>query len=334
MRPDLNLQDQDLVRVSVIAVDGSTPREVGAVMWVGRDEISGTIGGGTLEWSAIQTARRILAQDQMPPWYRQVDSYALGPSLGQCCGGRTRLLFEHISAQELTRVPDAGVTITPTASGVAPFVIASRQDARNLPLPLARLIGDMMSGLTPIKPQLLTQPGGSYWVVPAAKPAPVIFLYGAGHVGRAVIQTASALDWDIHWVDTDAGRFPENIPSGITRIIASDMTRIAMAAPAQSYHIIMTYSHALDLELCDVLLARSDHAYIGVIGSKTKRARFLSHLSARGLGDVARRDLICPIGIDGLDGKEPAIIAVSLVADLARRVSGAQQTQQLTEAIG
>jgi xanthine dehydrogenase accessory factor len=336
MKPDPKLRDQNLVRISVIAVDGSTPREVGAEMWVGRDDICGTIGGGTLEWSAIQTARRILRQSDVPCWYRRVESYALGPSLGQCCGGRTRLLIEHMRAQEWDFDTDheSGLMIIPIASGVPPIIIASRQDARILALPLARLVSDMMSGLTPPKPQLLTTPNDGYWVVPTFKPAPVIFLYGAGHVGRAVVQTASALNWDIHWADTDASRFPNEIPSGVTRIIATDLTRIAQAAPRQSYHVIMTYSHALDLELCDTLLSSRDHAYIGVIGSKTKRARFISHLSARGLGDIARSDLICPIGIDGIAGKAPAIIALSLVADLARRISRFQQTHELTEARG
>ena len=336
MTLDPNLPDQNLIRVSVIATDGSTPREAGAVMWVGRDDICGTIGGGTLEWSAIQTARRILGNDEVPRWHRQVDSYALGPSLGQCCGGRTRLLLEHWHEQDLCSNWDyeSGLTIIPLASGEPPIVISSRQDARVLPLPLARLVSDMMSGLAPLEPKLLAQPDNSYWVVPAAQSAPKIFLYGAGHVGRAVIHTASALDWDIHWVDTDAARFPDVIPSGVTRIIASDMTRIAKAAPPQSNHIIMTYSHALDLDLCDVLLSRGGHAYVGVIGAKTKRARFLSHLTARGLGDVARRDLICPIGLEGIDGKAPAIIAVSVVADLVQRLSRSGRAHQKSEARG
>ena len=336
INPDPNLRDQNLIRISVIAVDGSTPREVGAEMWVGRNDICGTIGGGTLEWSAIQTARRILARDDVPAWYRQVETYALGPSLGQCCGGRTRLLFEHMSAQQrnLNLNTGPGVAIIPVESGAEPIFIKSSQHARALPLPLARIAGDLLSGLAPAGPQLLILPDISYWIVPALNQAPVIFLYGAGHVGRAVIQAAAALDWDIHWVDTDLSRFPETIPKGVTRILATDMTRIAQAAPRQSYHIIMTYSHALDLDLCDVLLARGDGAYVGVIGSKTKRARFLSQLSARGLGDIARRDLICPIGIEGIEGKAPAIIALSLVADLARRMSRPNQANELNEARG
>jgi xanthine dehydrogenase accessory factor len=305
-------------------------------MWVAPDDICGTIGGGTLEWSAIQTARLILARNDVPAWYRQVESYALGPSLGQCCGGRTRLLFEHMRAQQVdsNRNHVSGVEVIPTESGEPPIFINSRQDARALALPLARIVGDIMSGLAPPNPQLITLPGNSYWIVPAFKLAPVIFLYGAGHVGRAVIHAATALDWNIHWVDTVLARFPDHIPTGVTRIIATDMKRIAQAAPTQSYHIIMTYSHALDLDLCDVLLARGDYAYVGVIGSKTKRARFLSKLSARGLGDAARRDLMCPIGIDGIDGKAPAIIALSLVADLARRMSRSQSAHKLIEARG
>lgn len=319
----------DAVGITIVSVDGSSPREVGASMLVTADGIEGTIGGGALEHQAMMWAQSMLGMPGATLWQRETVKLALGPSLGQCCGGVVGLLFELARAGErqdsgkLPADPGArmGVVLRPLASGIAPRFVTERKDTAGLPVPVARAVADMLSGLRPRRASLIRD-----WLIePVSDRRPKLYLYGAGHVGRAIVAVAAALPLDVVWVDTGSDRFPAAISGDIRVEIAADPAAAAGKAEAGCYHLVMTFSHAIDLAVCHVLLQGGDFAFLGLIGSMTKRGRFRSRLRQAGIGDAALQRLTCPIGIGGITGKEPATIAVSAVAQLLQKIEAAAE---------
>ena len=141
-----------------------------------------------------------------------------------------------------------------------------------------------------------------------------LYLYGAGHVGRAVVQALSALPFNIVWIDAREDWRP--VGGDHCRAVSGDPLSVAGEADADAYHLIMTHDHGLDLELCDLLLRRAGTAHVGLIGSNSKKARFVSQLCARGLTEGQIGRLVCPIGVVGIKGKEPAVIAAAVAAEL------------------
>jgi len=334
----LNFATHELpvVRIVVAAVEGSAPREVGASMLVysgGRP--AGTIGGGQLEFQAIARARRMLeiCHEGHEPWPRELVTWPLGPNIGQCCGGVVRVLFELYDQSALSELADlevgtvaSGLLIHPIACGKPVQVCLKRQDARALQLAVAGPVNDMLCGARQRQSILLGHAGTDQatFVEPIARPRQPLFIYGAGHVGRAIVKVISGLDFDVHWVDTHDERFPAEPDSSVTKVVAREPAIIAKAAPAGAFHLVLTYSHALDLGICDVLLERAEFGFLGLIGSATKRARFESRLRAAGVTDDNLQRLTCPIGIGELRGKEPATIAVSVAAQLIERLECAR----------
>ena len=318
-----------VVRVSIVRADGSAPRGAGAAMTVAAEAFTGTIGGGALEHEALNAARKMLPERRgaaTPGWWRSVRDYPLGPSLGQCCGGRVRLLFEVLAAAELAAMTEAlgageivaeVMALHPLKPGSPIEFAHHRKDDRDhWPLPLRRLVREMMSGVRPRGPILTA----GWYAEPLGPDLAPLFLYGAGHVGRAAAKVLADLPFEVHWVDTGADRYPDPMPPRVHRLVAADPARAARYAPAGAWHVVMTFSHAIDLEICRTVLARGDFAYLGVIASKTKRARFVRRLRDAGLSEAAVARLHAPIGLPGLEGKEPSVIAVSLAADLLLRL--------------
>jgi xanthine dehydrogenase accessory factor len=319
------------IRVSVIGSAGSVPREPGAVMCVSASDTRGTIGGGALEFDAIASARRMLATEG-EPWSRMHKSCPLGPSLGQCCGGSVRLLFERFERASIDLLdtcdltPDA-LMARPTTSGTAPILIVDRHALGDeLPLNVRSVMNAILTGRRPRCAVLVTgrDGGDSWWIEPVETKATVLVLYGAGHVGREIVHAFERLPFQIIWVDTSADRFPPVIPAHATRLIAPRPAEAVAHLPADALHIVMTYSHPIDLEICHAVLKRDGFSFLGVIGSHTKRVRFLKRLGELGHDATSRSRLVCPIGIDGLTGKEPAVIAVSVAAQMIQHVAGAR----------
>ncbi|TNF20266.1 MAG: xanthine dehydrogenase accessory protein XdhC [Rhodobacteraceae bacterium] len=243
------------IHVTVVETRGSTPREVGAAMQVWADRIEGTIGGGTLEWQAIAQARQMLAEDA-PDMQRKM---ALGPDMGQCCGGVVVLAFRHVA--EDRRFDD-----------------------------------------------------------------PPLWIWGAGHVGRAIAGVMGPLGFrQILLIDVEAARLPDPLPQGVEPLVASDPLRMVPHAPQHAHHLVLTYSHDLDLKLCDALL-RQGFGECGLIGSATKWARFRKRLAAMGHEEAQIARISCPIGDPAL-GKHPQAIAVGVVA----RYLGDRHTRSLPE---
>ena len=313
------------VRVSVIAVDGSAPRDVGAFMTVAGDTFEGTIGGGALENEALMVSRQMLADGVSSPWRRQVLDYPLGPELAQCCGGYVRLLYEVIGKQEINALDVAAiasphmVAVRPIISDQPMQIIADRKiGSEQWPLAVRGFVRDMTSGTQPYRALLTVD---DWYLEPLGANLQPLYLYGAGHVGRAVIHALNGLPFNITWVDTQAGRFPDHIPQGVDQIITDNPAAIPLEAQPGAFHIVMTFSHVIDFDICQAVLATGRFQYLGLIGSKTKRARFANRLRDAGLDDGWIERLHCPIGVSGLEGKEPAVIAISLAADLLVRLA-------------
>lgn len=294
-----------IARVVVAETHGSAPREVGAAMLICEGWQSGTIGGGALEWEAAARARGVLAGGA-----DRLDRIALGPGVGQCCGGAVTLLTE---VWDAARLADAhGLLIArPVPGGDAEPSLRVRRL-----LQTAREAGE--------RPQTALVDG---WMIEAvAVPARHIWVWGAGHVGRAIVATLVPLpDVAITWVDTGDDRFPEDCPDGVTQLVARDPALAASHAPPDAGHLILTYSHALDLAICSALLSRG-FADCGLIGSATKWARFRRRLSNLGHRPDQIARVRCPIGEPAL-GKHPQAIAIGVARELlaqgaARRMEG------------
>ena len=314
----------DLVSVIVAAAEGSAPREAGAWMLVDRDGQGGTIGGGRLEWEATQTARAMLTEPAAP-WRRALRDYPLGPDLEQCCGGFVRLLYERVGAAELAQLPAAlpagGLLLHPVASGAAVEFVADRRTARTLPLPITKIATEILSGQAPRATALIEAEAESWLLHPVEAPGHPLYLYGAGHVGRAIVRTLEGLPFAVTWIDTDEARFPAGLPADVRCLVSDDPAAVAAEAPDGAFHLVLTYSHALDFDICHALLAGNRFGFAGLIGSDTKRARFFKRFRDAGIGEAALTRLTCPIGIPGIAGKEPATIAVTVVAQLLHRLS-------------
>jgi xanthine dehydrogenase accessory factor len=349
-----------VVRVVVAHVEGSTPREAGAAMLVMRDGVRGTIGGGQLEFEAIAHARGLLNDGAASPkhrdgnslmpgslghpplagalsrlgeradpaamWRRDLRTWPLGPSLGQCCGGAVRVLFEYYGAGERRFLNEnanaASLLLHPAESAEPIRFLKTRHEARDLPVHTARAASDMLSGARRPAPVLLSarKGGGPWFIEPAAEAPKPLFLYGAGHVGRAIVKALADLDFTVSWVDVSAVRFPTVLPDGVVPIVAQDPAAIVQGAPAGAYHLVLTFSHALDLAICHALLANPAFGFLGLIGSESKRARFIKRLREGGIPPAALARLTCPIGIGRLRGKEPATIAISVAAQLIEQL--------------
>ncbi|WGI21369.1 xanthine dehydrogenase accessory protein XdhC [Amylibacter sp. IMCC11727] len=299
---DAIAQHGPLTRVLIADHQGSTPREAGTSMLVWADGQSGTIGGGALEQQVTDFARTISKPTAL--------NIPLGPALGQCCGGNVAVVFEPFTLDTLP--PDTGPYIRKISG-------SSEQ-----PLAFKRLLKSLRnSGQAPSLIWL-----GGWLLEPLTEPKTPLWLYGAGHVGRAIVDTLADMPFEVTWIDTSADRFPSYIPPHANYLIAQNPTDAVKHAPANAHHLVLTYSHALDLDLCHAILSR-DHASLGLIGSKTKRARFSSKLSDLGHSSAQIASMICPIGQRDL-GKTPKAIAIGVAAELLKASATQSANQRAT----
>lgn len=291
---DLVHRHGPLVRVVVAEVAGSAPREAGATMCVWADGQEGTIGGGALEYEAAARARAMLSVGEAA----RVDRLALGPALGQCCGGAVVLLSEVWDEARL--IANSGPLVARALPG----------KAAEMPLVVHRMIARARA-----EGQVGVRLVQGWFVEPIARPKRDIWIWGAGHVGRAIAAVLAPLpDLRVTLIDTDPSRFPEQLPHGVVQRVVAQPASLVEKAPAGAEHLVLTFSHALDLELCHRLLAHGFGA-LGLIGSATKWARFRGRLAALGHGQAAIARIRCPIG-DPAMGKHPQSIAIGVAAEI------------------
>lgn len=306
--------------VTLAQAQGSSPREVGARMVVAPNgTFTGTIGGGALEWGALAEAQALLARRDGPAIAR-LDK-ALGPDLGQCCGGRVLLTIERFSAADHEAV-------APLAQGEQQGLLATiatvGADGR-----LARRVAAANEARSP-RPAYEIQSDGRVYERFGDEPTP-FYLFGAGHVGRALAVALAPLPFLVTWIDMRPGAIPETFPANVTAITSGDPVELLGRAPDGAFVAVMTHSHALDLDLVIAALAANRFAYVGLIGSATKRARFTSAMHKMGIPAEAIEKLVCPIGLTTIKDKAPAAIAASVAAQglmVREAVLGAARTSE------
>lgn len=300
------------VLVTVVRAEGSVPREAGARMLVDPARLYDTIGGGHLEYVAAATAREMLAcaPGELAA-ERRLQRIPLGPALGQCCGGVAWLAFERVE-------PDAAAHF----AALRERLRAGRGCRRRLPLdstdaPRLEDEDEDAEDCSANDTRLTQDAHGLRWLdAHLAPPAAQLYLFGAGHVGAALVRVMAPLPCAITWVDEREDLFPSALPANV-RIEATDVPEAVIAeAPPRASFLVMTHSHALDQRLAEAILRRERFGWFGLIGSKTKRAQFERRLLERGIPAARLEDMTCPIGIAGITGKEPAVIAVAVAAQL------------------
>lgn len=312
---------EDVIRIVVAATKGSAPREVGATMLVHARGVSGTLGGGHLEFKAIALARELL--DSTGPMAHH-QRFSLAAALGQCCGGIVDLWWERYSAQESDFIASAtiqlqqhGAIVLATqvngqqcnhslfASGIEPALSALTNEA-------AALLNEATdkSGV-----RLLQHEQGTVLLERLTRQHTPLWLFGAGHVGQAIVGYLRDLPFDITWVDTRADIFPPKLPGNVTKLVTELPAAAVHNAPLDSWFLVMTHDHQLDFAICAAILARDNGGFIGLIGSRTKAARFTHRLKQQG---YQPERITCPIGIPGISGKEPATIGIAVVAQLVQ----------------
>jgi xanthine dehydrogenase accessory factor len=245
-----------VILITVTHTEGSVPREAGTWMVVREDGSTlGTLGGGNVEHQAIAHAKTFSTNSE------KAKRFALGPSLGQCCGGVMDLSFERIDDSQLA-------------------LLQAKQDM-------------------------------------ACRP---IALFGGGHVGRAIVNVLATLPYRVTWIDSRDEIFPDDVSNKVVCEHSDPVQSAVAALHTGSCVLIMSFSHAEDLEIVQQCLKRqrekSDLPFIGLIGSKTKWATFQNRLRERGFTDTELAQVTSPIGVPGIAGKEPEVIAVSVSAQL------------------
>jgi xanthine dehydrogenase accessory factor len=268
------LAHQPAMLVQVSSTHGSVPREAGTWMAVFSDRTLGTIGGGHLEFQAIAKARATLAcagaADK--PGDEKELRFALGPALGQCCGGVVFVNLRRVSASDIPALAD-------------------------------RFSTAVLATLTPVA------------------------LFGGGHVGRALVLALAPLPFQLRWIDSRDGVFAGSVPPRVECEYSEPVQAAVAALASNSRVLIMSFSHAEDLDVLAACLKRhrerADLPYIGLIGSKTKWATFKRRLEARGFTPEELAHVTCPIGVPGITGKEPEVIAVAVAAQLLQSIAPA-----------
>ena len=248
-------REHRVVIVDVAAVKGSAPRDEGTFMLVAPTETHGTIGGGQLEYVAIENARKLLGG----AGGEAMLDIPLGPEIGQCCGGRVELTFTF--ADE-----------------------AARQA-------LDRRLAE------------------------EERQRPQVWIFGAGHVGRALAEALTLLPLSVFVVEARQSELAQ-LTSEVHHRLAAMPESLVAGIPPGSAVVIVTHDHALDFMIGQEALARTDLAYIGMVGSRSKRGSFLHYLEEQGVDRGQADRLVLPIGGTAVDDKRPAVIAAMTAAEV------------------
>lgn len=301
------------VLVTVARVEGSAPRAAGTKMLVTAAAQLDTIGGGHLELRAVEIACAMLAGGAAGLRYER---FPLGPTLGQCCGGVVWLTFEFVGAEL------AGVLRTLRARGRTDSWRVTAIEGE----PACALFdasGAFIAGSSAVPAIVATAAGivsdnaGRRWLVdPILAPRANVMLFGAGHVGAAIVRALAELPCSVTWVDERDDMFPAAVPANVTVEVTDTPETLVAQAPPHATYLVMTHSHALDQRLCEAILAREQVGWFGLIGSNTKRAQFESRMAARGIAPDRIATMVCPIGLPGITDKAPPVIAASVAAQL------------------
>lgn len=315
---DLAAAGEPAVLVTVAGIRGSAPREIGAKMIVTATTSIGTIGGGQLEYQSTRVAVGMLNDERTT-----LRSFPLGSSMGQCCGGVVEILFEPIVDGMPAWLRDLAALHGQREPAIIATRISTTAPAKLIVTASAVFgAGEVDSELVSKARKLLadkpvTCRDVQEFYEPVVVPDLNIAVFGAGHVGTAVVSALSKLDSNIRWIDSRRDVFRQ-VPANVRAVETADPALEVAAMPAQSFYLVMTHSHAIDFDVCDRILRRGDAAYCGLIGSLSKRRRFEKRYRQQGMAQSMIDSLICPIGVDGISGKKPAEIAVATAAEILK----------------
>lgn len=314
-------QESAVVRVLIAAHRGSVPRESGTLMLVTRDHSYGTIGGGHLEWHALQRARELLMNTVRTA---EVQRVILGRELAQCCGGDVHLWLERFTQQDLHWL----------------WQLSRAMEQKTIPALLSRLEGDRLQrhwlqpgsadyqAYSPLPANVRLQQHEDAFMLLEALPRarPALWLYGAGHVGQALVRILSPLPLDIIWIDSRADMLPTTLPDNVQPLIHAMPSAVALDAPATAHHRVLTHDHSLDYAICHAVLLRNRFATLGVIGSRSKAARFRHQLRRDGIAAEQMAKLVSPLGMR-IASKEPTAIAISIAAQWLQQLTPAEESK-------
>ncbi len=313
---DMIARNEPSALVTICSVAGSAPREAGTRMLVWKDGQHGTVGGGNLEFTIADQARRMLAGGAA----HRFQSYPLGPLLGQCCGGRVGVLLERVDdacAGWLEAIRDAEEAGHPYAvrTVLNDGAVERRVDDLHGVADIRGAACVRLSGADggPVDPAVRFDAKGLV-IVERIDPRPLLLMFGAGHVGKALAPILATLPFRLAWYDN------RDELGGSAVTIANDLVAVAEGAPPDALYLIFTQSHAVDYDLARAVLRRGDFRYCGLIGSATKRARFEKRLLADGVPRAMLTRLVCPIGSIGLTSKAPEVMAIAVAAELLSTV--------------
>jgi len=353
-----------VVRMAVAGVQGSAPREPGASLLYWRDadgqlHSHGSVGGGRLEAHSMEIAQYLLdcsaasgagsstgscaspcagasaglsttssagARAAVPAGQgrRRVQRFTLGASLGQCCGGVVQMYwerFDHPAQAQFLLGEGETLRYCALDGSDREWQLAAEALAYH-ELPAPAFTG--RAGLVGTGPN-------RYFVERLGADTTPLWIHGAGHVGRALVQVLADLPFDITWIDNR----PDMLAQGLAELPAPRRDRIVAyadepdslctTAPAGAWHLVMTHCHDLDLRICQALLADAPFGFLGLIGSQTKAARFRHRLRDKGVAPGLIARVVCPIGIVGIDDKRPAAIAIAVAAQLLQQLEVEQR---------
>jgi len=298
---ELSQKTESFVLVTVFSVSGSSPRESGAKMAVFTDHFEGTIGGGNLEHQAIKNARQILFSMENPSDHKrkkfQVEKAPLTPKFDQCCGGLVTIVYERINSSKADWFSHLETTLLDNDQA---WLVTEVIDQK-----VKRFI-------THEKPATQV-----YNLVEKISSEAISFvIFGAGHVGKALVQNLQWLDSQITWMDQREAEFPAYIPSNVVCNSADDWQEVIDNAAPNSYFLVLTHSHQLDFSLTHAILKKQQFEYFGLIGSLKKKQRFERQLLSKKISESQLSKMTCPIGLPSIIGKSPEIIAASVTAQI------------------
>ena len=279
-----------IARVVIISTKGSAPRKANSQMIVTEQQTFGSVGGGQLEYQIISICRQSLISLQK--FDREIRRFALGPSLGQCCGGSVSALIEYFhwsDIPELQKLKQSAILIHELDTNKFPY-----EGNQSLFLDDKKFFQEQLF-------QKKTD----------------LFIWGAGHTGREIMASTKSLPLNRYWIDISRERFPNSVDEDINVIWADDPTRLVTNFPNDGIHLILTHSHQLDLAIIQSLLKQNKFYKLGLIGSMTKKARFKSQLSKVGFTSSDIDKIVCPIGVPEIQGDEPFRIALSVAGQIS-----------------
>jgi xanthine dehydrogenase accessory factor len=308
-----------VVRIVLAEVRGSAPRECGTSMLVWPAGVMGTIGGGRLEWDAIAAARDLLQTHEVPA---RICRFVLGADLGQCCGGVVTLWIERYGRSSLDELRAAQMAAESGRALLVSTITPGGMHHRLVRDPDGE--GAPLSAPEPALPRLIHGAHGEPTLFERLEDAmPEVWLYGAGHVGQALARILAELPVRLTWTDSRAEWLPCADTERMHVRHCAEPAATLDEAPAEAYFVVMTHSHALDYELCRTLLKSNRFAWLGLIGSLSKAARFRSRLAREGVAADAIARLACPVGVPGIASKWPSAIAVAVAAQLLQQIGAA-----------